>query len=185
MQRKAVIYTRVSTEEQADQGYSLSDQESRLRQYCKVNHYRVLQHFQDDCSAKNFDRPKFQEFVRYVEQRQDVNLLLFIRWDRFSRSVEEGLKMVSYLREYGVEVQAVEQPIDLSIPENKAMFYFYLAIPEIENDRRSLNTRSGMRRAKREGRWVSTPPKGYDLRRDERGKSILVPNEEANLVTLA
>jgi site-specific DNA recombinase len=49
----------------------------------------------------------------------------------------------------GTNPQAVEQPLDLNVPENKLILALYLAIPEIENDRRSLNTQMGMRRAKR------------------------------------
>ncbi|ULT38442.1 hypothetical protein KRR40_25355 [Niabella defluvii] len=57
--------------------------------------------------------------------------------------------MISLLRHFGVEPQAVEQPLDLSVPENKMMLAFYLAAPEVENDRRALNVFNGMRRAKK------------------------------------
>ncbi len=63
--------------------------------------------------------------------------------------------MISTLRRLGVEPQGVEQPLDLSIPENKIMLAFYLAAPEVENDRRALNVFHGMRRAKKRGvTWV-------------------------------
>jgi len=44
------------------------------------------------------------------------------------------------LRKLAIEPQAIEQPLDLSIPENKMMLAFYLAAPEVENDRTALNT---------------------------------------------
>jgi site-specific DNA recombinase len=47
--------------------------------------------------------------------------------------------MISILRKINVDPQAIEQPLDLSIPENKMMLAFYLAAPEVENDRRALN----------------------------------------------
>jgi hypothetical protein len=47
--------------------------------------------------------------------------------------------MISTLRRLGIEPHTVEQPLDLSIPENKMMLAFYLAAPEVENDRRGLN----------------------------------------------
>jgi hypothetical protein len=55
--------------------------------------------------------------------------------------------MINTLRKLGVKPQAIEQPLDLQIPENKMMLAFYLAAPEVENDRRSLNVIHGMRRA--------------------------------------
>lgn len=66
--------------------------------------------------------------------------------------------MISLLRSLGVEPQAIEQPLDLSVPENKMMLAFYLAAPEVENDRRALNTTNGMRRARKEGRWMGPAP---------------------------
>jgi hypothetical protein len=47
--------------------------------------------------------------------------------------------MISVLMKLEIEPQAVEQPLNLEIPENKIMLAFYLAAPEVENDRRALN----------------------------------------------
>ena len=105
-----------------------------------------------------------------------------MRWDRFSRNFEASLEMIRRLKDLGVEVKPIEMDVDTSIPENLLLHYLNLIIPEIDNKRRSLNTLRGMREAKRGGRWVSKPPKGYDLRRDASNKPILVPNEEAHLV---
>ncbi len=70
--------------------------------------------------------------------------------------------MINLLRKLGVEPQAIEQPLDMSVPENKMMLAIYLTTPEIENDRRALNVFYGMRRAKKkEGRWVCNAPIGY------------------------
>jgi site-specific DNA recombinase len=49
----------------------------------------------------------------------------------------------------------------LKVPENKMMLAFYLASPEVENDRRSINVKSGIYRAKKEGRWTTLAPAGY------------------------
>jgi DNA invertase Pin-like site-specific DNA recombinase len=87
-----------------------------------------------------------------------VDLVLFTKWDRFSRN---AYQMISMLRRLGVEAQAIEQPLDLSIPENKMMLAFYLAAPEVENDRRASNTFHGMRRARKEGRYMGQAPVGY------------------------
>ena len=90
--------------------------------------------------------------------------------------------MISQLNRLGVEPQGIEQPLDLNIPENKIMLAFYLASPEVENDRRALNTFVGMRRAKKEGRWVSSAPKGYSNTRDDHSKKVISLNEDAPIV---
>ncbi|WP_205686131.1 recombinase family protein [Chitinophaga costaii] len=94
--------------------------------------------------------------------------------------------MISTLRRLGVEPQAVEQPLDLSIPENKMMLAFYLAAPEVENDRRALNVFHGMRRAKKEGRVIGIAPLGYSSKVTETGKKyIAIKDDEAEIMRWA
>ena len=60
---EVVIYTRVSTEDQKDNGFSLQAQELSLRKHCEREGKIILQHYQDDYSGKNFERPSFQRFI--------------------------------------------------------------------------------------------------------------------------
>ena len=94
--------------------------------------------------------------------------------------------MINQLRTHGVEPVAIEQPLDLTIPENKIMLAFYLASPEVENDRRALNVFHGMRRAKKEGRYMGTAPLGYVNKITEGKKKFIAPHEfEAPLLKWA
>lgn len=180
MSKKAILYTRVSTDEQANKGYSLRDQEDQLRKYCAHKQIEILAHFQDDHSAKTFDRPGFNKLLEFLKvNKRAADLLLFMKWDRFSRNAGDSYSMINRLNAFSVEAQAVEQPLDLNIPENKMMLAFYLAAPEVENDRRSLNVTNGMRRAKKEGRWVASAPKGYSNKRDDLNRPVIVPNGDA------
>ncbi len=180
-----IIYSRVSTDEQADKGYSLRSQEEKMQTFCKFLNYNIVKHFQEDFSAKTFDRPQFNQLLLFLKENKNIRKLILIKWDRFSRNVSDALNMLKTLRLMNVEVIAIEQPIDINIPEQKMMLSIYLTAPEIENDRRSLNTMSGMRRAQREGRWVASAPSGYSLKKDERNKTVLVKNEKAKLVVMA
>jgi site-specific DNA recombinase len=106
----------------------------------------------EDHSAKTFNRPEWNKMLRDLRtQKNEIGLILFAKWDRFSRNARGAYQMISQLRKFGVEPYAIEQPLDFSIPENKMMLAFYLAAPEVENDRRALNTFLAMRRAKKEG----------------------------------
>jgi len=62
--------------------------------------------------------------------------------------------MISFLMGFDIMPIAIEQPLDLTIPEQKLMLAVYLSMPEVENDRRGLNVKYGIRRAKKEGRWM-------------------------------
>jgi site-specific DNA recombinase len=81
------------------------------------------------------------------------------------------------LKVLGVEPQAMEQPLDMEVPENKMMLAIYLTAPEIENDRRSLNVFFGMRRARKEGRFMATAPVGYVNQILEGGIKRIIPKE--------
>ncbi len=94
--------------------------------------------------------------------------------------------MINILRKLGVEPQGIEQPLDLTIPENKMMLAFYLAAPEVENDRRALNTFHGMRRARKEGRYMGYAPAGYVNKVKEDGtKYIAFDQPEASILKWA
>ncbi len=175
--KQSYLYIRVSTDEQAERGYSLRSQEEILRRYCELNNIFIKGVFIEDHSAKTFNRPEFTKLLFSIKKHKGiVDSILFIKWDRFSRNAGDAYGMISTLNKLGVEPQAIEQPLDLSIPENKMMLAFYLAAPEVENDRKSLNVIQGMRRAAKEGRWMNMAPRGYKNVNDN-GKKLIVPVE--------
>ena len=183
MKKQAILYVRVSTDEQADKGYSLAHQEERLRKYCDINNIDVVSLFKEDHSAKTFERPVFKQMLQFAKQnKSNIDQLLFIKWDRFSRNARDSYQMIHLFDKLGIEVCAIEQYLDLNIPEAKLMLAFYLAAPEVENDRRSLNVRSGMRRAMKDGRWVASAPLGYKNIRDENNKPVIVPDQNAEFI---
>jgi site-specific DNA recombinase len=179
-----IIYARVSTDEQAAKGTSIPYQKERLEQYCNATGYPIVKYFAEDYSAKNFeDRPEFNKLLAFVKANKGVvKKLLVVRWDRFSRNAPEAYNMIGRLAKLGIEVNAIEQPIDFDIPEQKVMLSFYLTIPEVENDRRSMNTINGMRKNKKQGRWLGLAPFGYKNARDSQDKPIIIKTEKAELV---
>jgi site-specific DNA recombinase len=178
--RKADLYIRVSTDEQADKGYSQRDQEDRLRKYCELKSISIRNIYVEDHSAKSFNRPEWQKYLsnlRKLKNSKVGTLLLFTKWDRFSRNAGDAYQMINQLRKLGVTPEAIEQPLDLTIPENKTMLAFYLAAPEVENDRRALNVIHGMRRARKEGRYMATAPLGYVNKMSEDKKKYIALHE--------
>lgn len=171
---------RVSSDEQA-KGYSLDVQTDSLIRHCNRENIQVVKTFREDHSAKDFNRPEFTKFLQFAKQnRRDIDYLLFTSWDRFSRNITDAFLMIRRLNELGIEPRAIEQPLDLSIPESKAMLAIYLAIPEIDNDRRSMKIKGGIRGALKAGRWCRKAPMGYRNSRDMENKPLLVPNEDAD-----
>ncbi|MDR4951201.1 recombinase family protein [Chryseobacterium sp. ES2] len=174
----ADLYIRVSTDEQAEKGYSQRDQNERLRKYCESNNILINKVIYEDHSAKSFERPEWKKYLIEVKKRSHKSsLVLFTKWDRFSRNTGDAYQMISLLQKNHIIPQAIEQPLDMSVPENKLMLAIYLSTPEVENDRRALNTFHGMRRAKKEGRLMGIAPYGYINRSHEDGKKYIAIKE--------
>ena len=163
IQRKtAVIYTRVSTDEQKENGFSLQDQLSRLQADCEKNNIEILEHYQDDHSAKDFNRPDFNKFLKDVQSRKiKPDMFLCVKHDRFSRNLPNTLIMLAKFKTLGIEFKTLENNTELDTPESLLPFLIYNLMPQIENERRGLNTKQGMRQAQREGRTMGRPPLGY------------------------
>ncbi|MDN3586076.1 recombinase family protein [Pedobacter aquatilis] len=184
----ADLYIRVSTDEQADKGYSQRNQNEVLTRYCEINGITVRRRIYEDHSAKTFNRPQWQKLLTDLRnsKKDRPDLILFTKWDRFSRNAPDAYQMIATLKGFGIEPQAMEQPLDMSVPENKMMLAIYLTAPEIENDRRALNIFYGMRRAKKEGRWMATAPIGYANKTRENGTKYIAPKEpEASILKWA
>ncbi|KAB2878982.1 recombinase family protein [bacterium] len=180
--KNVVIYPRVSTGDQVH-GYSLRDQEDKLRRHCERNGLIIHKHFEDSQSGKNFNRKEFQKIIEYVKSNPIIDGLLVVKWDRFSRAeIDESITMIKKFRKLGVEVQAIEQPLNWNDPNHKWMLSIYLTGANVENDQISNRVKVCMRRAMLEGRWMGSAPFGYRNSRDEKMKPIIVPNENAETV---
>ena len=183
--KRAVIMSRVSSDEQA-KGFSLGVQYEQLTNYCKRKDIEVVAHYKEDHSAKDFNRPEFQNFLRFAKKNKNtIDYLLVTTWDRFSRNVTDSFVMIRQLRTMGIEVQAIEQPIDFKVPESKAMLALNLVLPEIDNDRRSIKIRGGIRGSLKAGRWCRMAPMGYVNRRDDNNKPIIIPGPKAKFIQYA
>lgn len=181
------LYIRVSTDEQADKGFSLRHQEEALRKYCTHHNLHICRVIIEDFSAKTFNRPEWNKYMADIKKRKNLSdAVLFLKWDRFSRNIAEAYQMIATLNKLGIEPQAIEQPLDMAIPENKIILAVYLAAPEVENDRRALNVLNGMRRALKEGRCMGLAPIGYCNKSHENGRKYICPKyPEADLVKWA
>jgi site-specific DNA recombinase len=183
MTKRAILYIRVSTDEQAEKGFSLDAQKALLEKYCMSKGYEVIKIIREDFSAwKGFNRPGYNELRKFLTGiRNKVDTILFTQWSRFSREYTESVIEIKRLRGLGIEPNAVEQFIDFSIPENLYMLAIYLAAPQVENDRLSQRTKAGMREAVKQGRWLWKAPFGY-INNNQKNKSIEVDEQAAELV---
>jgi site-specific DNA recombinase len=182
--KKVILYVRVSTDEQAKLGYSLGHQELVLTKFCELKEFEIVGIYREDFSAKNFERPEYKKLFQYCKtHRKEIDHVLITKWDRFSRNQTDALQEIKKFNELGIEANAAEQWIDFSIPHNKMMLSIYLTIPEIDNDVRGINTKMGLRRSWKSGRWTGVAPAGYKNGKDSSNKPLLViDDQKANLI---
>ena len=184
----AYLYIRVSTDEQKRTGFSLPEQEDKLTKYCDQNHIKINGIFREDFSARDFNRPEWKALIKTIRNNKAKPqiYILFVKWDRFSRSIEYAFQMLGILRNLNVIPLAIDQPIDFEIPESIVTLAVYLAIPEAENSRRGKNVSDGIRRSKIMGFWPSKAPMGYINQSTAEGRKIIVPKQpQANLIKWA
>ena len=168
--KKAILYCRVSSDEQA-KGGSLKYQADALRRFCENNGIEVVEVYREDYSAKTFDRPEMKKICKkYLRKRKEVDAdgLLVLRWNRFTRNASDGWEYISKFRQYGIEVNAVEEHLDFDVAETKIMMSVFLSMAEVDNDKRSKATKDGIHQARADGKCVGKAPYGYTNKR--RGK---------------
>lgn len=124
---KVITYVRVCTDKQASKRNSLSNQEEILKKYCDNKNYNVVKHYKDVCSGLDFDRQEWNNLMDFVKNNKNAtDLILISKWNRLSRNTEKTLEVVSKLSEMGIVVDSTEQPLDLTIADNKLMLLMYL-----------------------------------------------------------
>jgi site-specific DNA recombinase len=180
-----ITYGRVSTEEQKENGFSLNHQKEMLKRYCDIKEYKILKHYVEDYSAKTFNRPEWKILRDYVKKNKNsIDMLLVTKWDRFARDSEGATAVIREFSKMGIIINAIEQPLDMTIPENKLILAMYLVIPEIENDKIAQRTKDGMRRAKKEGCFMGKAPFGYSNAKIME-KTSIAPNSDSKIVLKA
>ncbi len=172
--KKAILYRRVSTTDQKVHGNSLNAQKNSLKEFCLKNGIIIKKEFEEDFSAKNFNRPVIKELLEYAKNhKNEIDYLLLTSWDRFSRNTLEALQVIECLKKLNIAVNCIEGWVDDEDPNQIIMRLLYLGLPEADNKLRSQKIKTGIRQANKEGRWVSKQPKGYVPGKDELGRPLM------------
>lgn len=185
IQRNAVIYCRVSTKEQAEEGNSLISQERNCREYAQKNRYQITQVFiEEGESAKTADRTELQKLLRVCsDKKQNIQAVIIYKIDRLSRNTDDYSQLRILLKRYGIEIKSTSEYFE-NTPAGRFMGNIIANVAQFDNDVRTERSVGGMREAVREGRYVWVAPVGY-INQRVAGKSTIVQSEKAPLVKKA
>ncbi|WP_420851018.1 recombinase family protein [Polaribacter marinus] len=160
--KNAIIYTRVSTTEQKEFGHSLDMQEDLLYSFCQKNEINIIKHFQDNESAKDFNRPAFKKLLAYSKHnKKSIDLVLCYDWSRFSRDMFLTFKVISNFSEMGIEVNTISQRINYNQSSHLTMLGLYASQPHVNNLDKSKDIKKANNGALRKGRFINRAPIGY------------------------
>lgn len=163
MSMRAGIYIRVSTEEQAKEGFSLGAQEERLRAYAKSQDWTVLQVYTDDgYSGASLERPALKRLLRDVREKL-LDVVLVYRLDRLSRRQKDVLYLLEDVFEpSGIGFKSATEPFDTTTPFGKATLGMLAVFAQLERDTIRQRTMMGRHAAVAKGRWKGgKTPYGY------------------------
>ena len=162
--KNVILYCRVSSDEQKT-NTSLDFQEKVMRQYCDEKGYNVIACYHEDYSAgdHDFSRPEMRKMRDYCKKhKKEVDMILFLRWDRFSRNPEFAYMFKRiFMDKWGIEFNTIESPIDFSATEWSSLLSNHCGIAHTENNKISRRTRDGIRETMLSGRWANSAPRGY------------------------
>lgn len=171
----ARIYCRVSTQEQAQEGFSISAQRRACRQFCRSQGWTIADEYLDEgYSAKDTDRPALQRLLEDVS-RDDI--VVVWRLDRLTRSVLDLHQLLQRLETTGALFRSVTEPYDTTTAIGRLFVTLVAALAQWERENLGERVREGMTEAIRQGNWQGGPrPYGY---RPENGKLLVEPAEAA------
>lgn len=183
IKKRVFIYIRVSTTEQAEEGYSLGEQEERLKKYCEAMGWEVVKVYSDPgYSGGNMERPALTQMLKAIENGE-ADIVLVDKLDRLSRSQFDTLYMIQKIFNlYNVAFVSRAEAFDTSTPFGRAMVGILAVFAELERERIKERMAEGKEGRIKEGKWRggNTVPYGYDYNPDT---DILEPNEyEAMIV---
>ena len=179
-------YVRVSTDEQAEKGFSIEYQTKYIKQHCEIKKNNLIAIYDEDCSAKNFNRPRFKEMKTYAFKRTNhVDMILVTRWDRFARNLTQALVQIEKFKEMGIEVNSVEQHIDYGQPDYIVMLSMYLSTSHSERLKISRRVKECNFAARKNGKYTNGhPAKGYYWKKHAKNEEseLLIDRPVANLI---
>ena len=158
----AGIYIRVSTEDQAREGFSLGEQEEKLRQLCKYKDFEIYKIYKDaGISAKNMkDRPAFQEMLEDMKAGK-LNYIVAYKLDRVTRSVRDLEVLISTLEQYHCYLICDRDDVNTSTANGRFFVRMLTVLSQLEIEIVSERTKFGLNGAIKAGHIPGKVPLGY------------------------
>ena len=170
MSKKVAIYCRVSTIEQAEEGFSIDSQYHNIKEYCKNQGHEIYNLYEDrGISGKNItNRPGIRQLLDDATKNK-FDLVVVWKLNRISRKLLDILNIVELLNKHNIAFRSLTENFETETPSGKLQLNIMGAIGEFERETIAENVKMGLLARAREGRWNGGVVLGYDL--------VELPNE--------
>lgn len=161
---KVAAYVRVSTDEQAEQGNSLFEQQERMNAYCRAMGWQTATFFIDDgYSAKNLNRPAVSRLLHDVALKK-FDVVLNTKLDRLCRNLLDLLQTVNHFQKYNCAYVSVSEGFDTSTAVGRMTMQILGAFAEFERERTRERVKENMiSLAKNTNKALASPCYGYNV----------------------
>lgn len=166
---KVAIYVRVSTTNQAEEGYSIDEQKAKLTSYCDIKDWNIYEIYTDGgFSGSNTERPALEQLIRDAERKKFDTVLVY-KLDRLSRSQKDTLFLIEDIFiKNGIEFLSLQENFDTSTPFGKAMIGLLSVFAQLEREQikeRMQLGKLGRAKAGKSMMWARTSY-GYNYNKD-------------------
>ena len=169
--KSAGIYIRVSTFDQAREGFSLGEQEERLKEFCNFKRYNIYKVYQDaGISAKNDKRPAYQEMIEDVK-KGNINVIVALKLDRLTRSVYDIEKLMKFVNDYECDIDCMADESNTTTSNGRMVMRIMTSVSQNEIEKCSERTKFGMACAIKNGHIPNRTGLGF-----KRKNKKLVPD---------
>ena len=156
------LYMRVSTEDQAREGFSLPEQKERLEAYCKFKGFIIKDYYTDaGISAKTGNyRPEFERLKEDIKSKK-INTIIALKQDRITRSIFDWEELMRFLEENDAYLDCVNDDINTTNANGKMVSRILMSVSQQEIERTSERTKVGLAGAIKQGHIPHQAPLGY------------------------
>ncbi|PFE05081.1 recombinase [Bacillus cereus] len=178
---RCAIYARVSTEEQALEGYSISAQKKKLKSYCDAQDWDVVGYYVDEgISAKNTNRPELKRMIEHIEKGL-IDCVLVYRLDRLTRSVLDLYTLLDVFEKHDCKFKSATEVYDTTTAIGRLFITIIAALAQWERENIGERVRVGQQEKVRQGKYTSgRKPYGYSV--DHKKGTLKIIEEEAKVV---
>ena len=156
------LYLRVSTEDQAREGFSLPEQKERLETFCKFKSYEIVDYYEDaGISAKTGNyRPEFERLKEDIKSKR-INTIIALKLDRITRSIFDWEKLMTFLDENDAYIDCANDEVNTTNANGKMVSRLLMSVSQNEIERTSERTKVGLAGVIKQGHLPSQAPLGY------------------------